>query len=165
MRTTDLKVCTTRKYIHGMKVALRHDYTKDPYDNSKLDSFYTSKDTILADHHQRFHEHFVGSQEGKCHNVHLEKGERIIQMLVKYDTVIRHITVKKSDGTIIELGEEDPMHHKDDIYKTEILNFPNGEEIVGIYGTTVKETKHGDGVANHLVSLGFILNQCENENL
>ena len=81
----------------------------------------------------------VGSQEGKCLNVHMGRGERIIQILVKYDTVIRHITVKKSDGTIVELGEEDPMHHKDDIYQSKILNFPNGEEIVGIYGMIEKD--------------------------
>ena len=78
MRTTDLKICSTRKFIHGARVALKHDITKDPENNSLLDTFYSSKDTILADHHQRYFEHFVGSQEGKCHNLHLEMGERII---------------------------------------------------------------------------------------
>lgn len=163
MRTTDLKVCSTNHFIHGMRIALKHDYTKDPEHNSKLDNFYSSETTIVSDHSQRFYEHYVGSQEGNCKNVHLERGERIIQIAIKYDTIIRHITVKKSDGTIIELGEEDPYNMK--LYKTKILNFPNGEEIVGVYGMIEKDKKKSDGVANHFVSMGFITNQCKTENL
>ena len=51
MRTTDFKVCTTRKFVHGAQIALKHDIHKDPENNSKLETFYTSKDTVLADHH------------------------------------------------------------------------------------------------------------------
>lgn len=61
MRTTDLKVCTDNHYIHGMRIALKHDDSKDPEHNENLDTFYSSKDTALADHHQRFYEHYVGS--------------------------------------------------------------------------------------------------------
>ena len=51
MRTTNFAVCTTRKFVHGARIALKHDIHKDPENNSKLDTFYTSRDTILADHH------------------------------------------------------------------------------------------------------------------
>ena len=61
MRTVDIKVCTDKHYIHGMRIAVRHDATKDPEQNEKLDTFYTSKDTVLADHHRKFYEHMVGS--------------------------------------------------------------------------------------------------------
>ena len=56
----------------------------------------------------------------------------------------------------MKLGEEVPLSNEYDI-----LNFPNGEEIVGIYGMMGKD----QGVANHFVSIGFIINQCKNENL
>ena len=78
MRTTDLKVCSTNHFIHGMRVALKHDITKDPANNSKLDNFYSSGTKIVSDHNLRFYEHYVGFQEGKCKKVHLERGERII---------------------------------------------------------------------------------------
>lgn len=89
-------------------------------------------------------------------------GESISAILIKYDTVIRSIEVKKSDGTVMKLGEEDPLHLKD--YQTEIINFTNGEEIVGVFGM-IEHDKKTAGVANHFVSMGFITNQCENTNL
>ena len=51
MRTTDLKIFTDKHYIHGMRVAMKHDDSKDPEHNENLDSYKSSETTILADHH------------------------------------------------------------------------------------------------------------------
>ena len=162
MRTVELRICHDNHYIHGMRIAIRHDAWKDPRNNELLDTFYSSKDTVLADHHRKFYEHYVGSQEGVCDTVHLAKGEKIISILFKYDNVIRSVEVKKNDGSIVKLGEEDPLHHKN--YETDIINFTKGEEIVGVMGMLEKDKKTA-GVANHFVSMGFITNQCENTKL
>lgn len=63
--------------------------------------------------------------------------------------------MKKNDGTVVVLGEEDPHNHKN--YKTDIINFTNGEEIVGVFGM-IEHDKKTAGVANHFVSMGFITN-------
>ena len=51
----------------------------------------------------------------------------------------------------------------------EIVNFTHGEEIVGMYGKleSMKErsTWGREYVSKNFVSLGFILNQCENMKL
>ena len=51
MRTTDLKMYTDNHYVHGMRVAMKHDDKKDPEHNDILDNYNSSEDSILADHH------------------------------------------------------------------------------------------------------------------
>jgi len=80
---------------------------------------------------------------------------------VKYDDVIRHIEITKSDGTMLSLGEEDEAWKT---YETDTIAFRRGEEIVGVYGMIEKDKKTA-GVANHFVSIGFITNACENTDL
>jgi len=161
MRTTDLKIYTDSHYVHGMRIAMKHDDKKDPEHIENLDSFNSSETTIVADHHQRFYEHAVGSAEGKTHNVHLEWGESIRSVTLKYDDVIRHIEVTKSDGSVLSLGEVDEAWKA---YQTDTINFSRGEEVVGVYGMIDKDKKTA-GVANHFVSMGFITNTCENQDL
>jgi len=49
--------------------------------------------------------------------------------------------------------------------KQEIVNFPNGEEILGVYGKTKTEPHHmmkGSFMEDHFSSIGFIVNRCDN---
>ena len=75
MRTSDLKVCHDDNYIHGIRVALIHDYEKDPDHNKFLDSYYS--DTILTDHDRKFYMHMDGAEDGYCKNIPLRRDEKI----------------------------------------------------------------------------------------
>ena len=42
------------------------------------------------------------------------------------------------------------------------MNFTKGEEIIGVFGRSDRDSR---GITTHFVSLGFILNQCNDDTL
>ena len=61
----------------------------------------------------------IGKQRGTCKNIHLESGERITAILIRYDDdMIRNVEFKKQDDEIIKMGnyvnpdeENKPLWH------------------------------------------------------
>ena len=165
MKTDSIRVCHTGHFIHGIRLALIHDRSKDPEHNQSLDTFYST--TAAPNRDRKFYEHMIGTQTGDCKNIAFQNGVRLLAVLVKYEKgIIRSLEFKKSDGTFVKVGEEDDVHKS---YFEDIINFTRNEEIVGIFGRTEpnisKSVVHVNAVGEHFVSLGFVLNQCENTRL
>lgn len=57
---------------------------------------------------------------------------------------------------IVRRGEQDDPHKE---YKSDIINFMNGESIIALYGRTEQGKKRGS-YPYHFVTLGFVTNQC-----
>ena len=165
MRLDSIKVCHSAHYIHGIRIALIHDYTKDPEHNQALDTFYSK--TAAPNRDLKFYEHMIGTQTGDCKNINLKENVRIMAILVKYEKgVVRSLEFKKSDGTFVKVGEEDEPRKS---YFEDIINFTRNEDIVGVFGRTEPNTSqsvvHTTPVGERFVSLGFILNTCETTRL
>ena len=139
MRTSDLKVCHDDKYIHGIRVALIHDYQKDPDHNKFLDSYYS--DTILSDHDRKYYMHIDGGEEGYCKNIPLRRDEKIESIKIMYDDWVRAMEFTKNTGQKILLGQTDSTKIKN--LKYDIVNFNENEEIVGVFGTIQEIQKGG----------------------
>ena len=103
MRTSDINVCFDDKYIHSVRIGLIHDIEKDPERNEALDSFYEGRDKGKD---KVFYEKMIGKQRGTCKNIHLESGERITAILIRYDDdMIRNVEFRKQDDEIIKMGD------------------------------------------------------------
>ena len=105
----------------------------------------------------------LGKQNGKCTNVHLDEDNHIDALIVYHSRgAIRNLEFKFSDGTTRKVGEHQDYTGN---LKQEIVNFPHGEEILGLYGKTKTDnitTMKGKFSEDHFASLGFIVNRCDN---
>lgn len=164
MRTSDINVCYDDQYIHSIRIALVHDLEKDPERNNQLDSFYLEGPDKGKD--KVFYEHMLGKQRGKCKNIHLESGESIKAMLIRYDDeMIRHIEFKKQDDEIIKMGEyvnppeNKPLWHH-------AIKLTNKQDLIGVFGRTAyAKPANGSQKFSYFVTLGFFVNNCENPRL
>ena len=91
------------------------------------------------------------------------EGERIEAVMIYYsDGAIRNLQFKLSDGTYQLVGTN---YDNSGRVKQEIVNFSHGEEILGIYGKTDNRDPESDDTErspDHFVTMGFIVNQCDN---
>ena len=162
MRTASLLVCSSTQRIHGIQVALRHDPAKDPAHNEFLDNFYST--TRAPDHDKTFYTSMLGVTDGDCDYVYVGEGEKIEAVVVHHDEeLIRVLEFKSSTGRVQKVGQWTGQLEQ---LESETLNLPHGEEIVGLYGGVATETTHSittgqEFTTQNFVSLGFIMNQCE----
>jgi len=95
--------------------------------------------------------------------VEVPEGERIEAVMIYHnDGAIRNLQFKLSDGTYQLVGTN---YDASGNVKQEIVNFAHGEEILGIYGKTVNRDPEQDDdeeSPDHFVTMGFIVNQCDN---
>ena len=110
MRTSDLKVCHDDNYIHGIRVALIHDYQKDPEHNKFLESYYS--DTILSDHDRKYYMHIDGDEDGYCKNIPLRRDEKIESIKIMYDDWVRAMEFTKNTGEKIRVGQAENKFKK-----------------------------------------------------
>lgn len=140
---------------------MQHDARKDPAHNEFLDTFYSN--TRAPNHDKTFYGGMLGKQNGQCTNVHVDESNHIDALIVYHSRgAIRNLEFKFSDGTTKKVGEHQDYTGN---LKQEIVNFPHGEEILGIYGKTKTDeitTMKGKFKEDHFASLGFIVNRCDN---
>lgn len=164
MRLSDFNACFDEEYIHSIRLSMIHDIKKDPERAQELDSFY--EDGPYKGKDKVYFEHMLGTQRGRCKNIHFEPGESIKAILIRYDDyVIRTLEIKKDNDEIIKLGEyelpdgQKPLWHH-------VINVGGSHEIIGAYGRTYEiESKNNGAPASHFVSLGFFINKCANPRL
>lgn len=106
----------------------------------------------------------LGEQDGECEYVYVNEHEKIESVVVHHDDrMIRVMEFKMSTDRIQKVGMWTGL--MDDL-EHEFINFTHGEEIVGIFGKIAEHTSTNmagtKNTSKNFVSLGFIVNQCEN---
>ena len=155
MRTIDIYACCSKTHVHGVRVALVHDIHKDPNHNMQLSTFYHKYENNNRED-RKVYEQMVGQATPPCKNIHLEEGVRVTAIKTNYDeTAVRSIEFRLSNREIVKIGDfvdyENKLMHS-------LVNFADGEEVLGVYGTLGKDKSSG---VRYFKQIGFILNQCE----
>ena len=98
-----------------------------------LDTFYSNDDEDVFEgaDDQIVYEHMLGSQSGKCKTIHVPMNVKMSAILFFFDDeYLRKMDFKLSDGRIVEVGSHDNSKALD----YSIMNFTDGQEIIGAFG-------------------------------
>ena len=169
-RPSSVIVCADDTYVHGIQFNLqKHPVTEGEHADSKL-----SEQTIEAikalntqwDTNSSAYEGtrmaMLGTYTGSCQKLVIPDNDKIVFVVALSDSDrLRTLTFRLASGAEKSYGGFTDLR-KDEMVK-QTFDFSNKTDILGVFGHTVPDPK--DLNADHIVSLGFIVNKCPGRSL
>ena len=164
-RTSALRVCYDKDYIHGLEVELAHDANKDPKGVYTLE--YVQPGKLIPGNESdtdSVREIMEGSDAGTCEWIDLPEGITIRNIGINYDRfAIRSINFQLSNNQKYEFGyDRNTAEYK--YFDGSSISL-SGAALVGFRGQVDKLHDHDASAEPHLKHVTLLYNTCNDEEL